>query len=156
MTLRVTDLPRYERNLRTLSELNRVDLQSTFSLAIQMSRFTVKVSDDKHARLRALAQSRGTTLNGLIDEMTTMMLASNEKAHDAEVRFRLRAAIGQGKTARGLALLKKAATKARCVGCVFNAPKLIRGNADWRNALRAVSYDGALKTHPTSYERLKS
>jgi hypothetical protein len=29
--------------------------------------------------------------------------------HDAEVRFRLRAAKGEGKTARGLTLLKKAA-----------------------------------------------
>jgi hypothetical protein len=70
-----------------------------------MSALTVRLSDDKHARLRALAQSRGTTLNALIDEMTTVMLVEN----DAEVRFRLRAARGAGKTARGLALLKKAA-----------------------------------------------
>jgi hypothetical protein len=70
-----------------------------------MSALTVRLSDDKHARLRALAQSRGTTLNALIDEMTTVMLVEN----DAEVRFRLRAARGTGKTARGLTLLKKAA-----------------------------------------------
>ena len=70
-----------------------------------MSALTVRLSDDKHARLRALAQSRGTTLNALIDEMTTVMLVEN----DAEVRFRLRAARGAAKTARGLALLKKAA-----------------------------------------------
>jgi predicted DNA-binding ribbon-helix-helix protein len=73
---------------------------------ISMHRFSVRLPDDKHARLRALAQSRGTTLNRLIDEMTTMMLVE----HDAEVRFRLRAASGAGKTARGLPLLKKAAT----------------------------------------------
>jgi predicted transcriptional regulator len=70
-----------------------------------MSAMTVRLSDDKHARLRALAQSRGTTLNALIDEMTTVMLVEN----DAEVRFRLRAARGMGKSNRGLALLKKAA-----------------------------------------------
>jgi hypothetical protein len=70
-----------------------------------MSAMTVRFSNDKHARLRALAQSRGTTLNALIDEMTTVMLVEN----DAEVRFRLRAARGMGKSTRGLALLKKAA-----------------------------------------------
>jgi predicted transcriptional regulator len=81
-----------------------------------MSALTVRLADDKHARLRALAQSRGTTLNRLIDEMTTMMLVE----HDAEVRFRLRAAKGEGKAARGLALLKKA-TRARCVGWMREA-----------------------------------
>lgn len=70
-----------------------------------MSALTVRLPDEKHARLRALAKSRGTTLNALIDEMTTMMLVEN----DAEVRFRLRAARGAGKEARGLAVLKKAA-----------------------------------------------
>jgi hypothetical protein len=44
-------------------------------------------------------------LNALIDEMTTVMLLEN----DAEVRFRLRAARGAGKAARGSAILKKAA-----------------------------------------------
>jgi predicted transcriptional regulator len=70
-----------------------------------MSALTVRLSDEKHERLRALAQSRGTTLNRLIDEMTTMMLVE----HDAEVRFRLRATRGEDKVKRGLALLKKAA-----------------------------------------------
>jgi predicted transcriptional regulator len=70
-----------------------------------MSALTVRLPDDKHARLRTLALSRGTTLNALIDEMTTMMLVE----HDAEVRFRLRAERGSGNTERGLALLKKAA-----------------------------------------------
>jgi predicted transcriptional regulator len=72
-----------------------------------MSALTVRLPDDKHDRLRALAASRGTTLNRLIDEMTTMMLVE----HDAEVRFRLRAQRGVGQAARGLALLKKAAAK---------------------------------------------
>ena len=70
-----------------------------------MSALTVRLPDDKHDRLRALAQSRGTTLNRLIDEMATMMLVE----HDAETRFRLRAANGAKKTTRGLSLLKKAA-----------------------------------------------
>ena len=72
-----------------------------------MSALTVRLPDDKHDRLRALAQSRGTTLNRLIDEMTTTMLVE----YDAETRFRLRAANGAGKTARGLALLRKAVNK---------------------------------------------
>jgi predicted transcriptional regulator len=69
-----------------------------------MSALTVRLPDDKHQRLKALARSRGTTLNRLIDEMTTQMLAE----HDAETRFRLRAARGTGQEARGRALLDKA------------------------------------------------
>ena len=70
-----------------------------------MSALTVRLPDDKHQRLRALAQSRGTTLNRLIDDMATVMLAE----FDAETRFKLRAARGTGRTERGLALLAKAA-----------------------------------------------
>jgi predicted transcriptional regulator len=69
-----------------------------------MSALTVRLPDDKHRRLRALAESRGTTLNRLIDDMATVMLAE----FDAETRFRLRAARGAGKQARGVALLDKA------------------------------------------------
>ena len=69
-----------------------------------MSALTVRLPDDKHNRLRALAQSRGTTLNRLIDEMTTMMLVE----HDAETHFRLRAARGGDKRDRGVELLAKA------------------------------------------------
>lgn len=69
-----------------------------------MSALTVRLPDDKHRRLRALAESRGTTLNRLIDDMTTVMLAE----FDAETRFKLRAARGVGKEARGLDLLDKA------------------------------------------------
>ena len=69
-----------------------------------MSALTLRLPDDKHQRLRALAQSRGTTLNRLIDEMTTVMLAE----FDAETRFKLRAERGAGRVERGLALLNKA------------------------------------------------
>jgi predicted DNA-binding protein len=70
-----------------------------------MSALTLRIPDDKHQRLRALAQSRGTTINRLLDEMTTLMLAE----FDAETRFKLRVARGKGQAARGLDLLDKAA-----------------------------------------------
>ena len=70
-----------------------------------MAALTVRLADEKHRRLKALAKSRGTPLNRLIDEVTTQMLVE----FDAETRFRVRAERGFGKTARGLELLKKAA-----------------------------------------------
>lgn len=70
-----------------------------------MAALTVRLPDEKHMRLKALAKSRGTPLNRLIDEMTTLMLAE----FDAETRFHLRAERGAEKVGRGLALLKKAA-----------------------------------------------
>ena len=73
-----------------------------------MTALTVRLPDDKHRRLRAMAESRGTTLNRLIDEMTTVMLVE----FDAETRFKLRAARGEDQAARGLTLLAKAAGEA--------------------------------------------
>lgn len=70
-----------------------------------MSALTVRLPDDKYRRLKLLAQSRGTSVNRLIDEMATQMLAE----FDAETRFRLRAERGAGKSERGLELLAKAA-----------------------------------------------
>ena len=70
-----------------------------------MTALTVRLPEEKHRRLKALAKSRGTPINRLIDEMTTLMLAE----FDAETRFRLRAKRGSGKAGRGLALLEKAA-----------------------------------------------
>jgi predicted transcriptional regulator len=70
-----------------------------------MSALTLRLPDDKHERLRALAQSRGTSVNRLLDEVTTLLLAE----YDAETRFRLRAERGAGKVKRGLELLGKAA-----------------------------------------------
>lgn len=72
-----------------------------------MSALTLRLPDDKHERLRALAQSRGTSVNRLLDEVTTLLLAE----YDAETRFKLRAQRGAGKAARGLELLDKAARK---------------------------------------------
>lgn len=70
-----------------------------------MSALTLRLPDDKHERLRALAQSRGTSVNRLLDEATTLLLAE----YDAETRFRLRAERGASKVKRGLELLGKAA-----------------------------------------------
>mgnify|MGYP001765076225 FL=1 len=70
-----------------------------------MAALTLRLPEDKHQRLRALAQSRHTTINRLMDEMTTLMLAE----FDAETRFKLRAARGTGREAEGLALLDKVA-----------------------------------------------
>jgi predicted transcriptional regulator len=70
-----------------------------------MSALTLRLPDDKHERLRALAQSRGTSVNRLLDEVTTLLLAE----FDAETRFRLRTQRGAGKIERGLELLDKAA-----------------------------------------------
>lgn len=72
-----------------------------------MSALTLRLPDDKHERLRALAQSRGTSVNRLLDEVTTLLLAE----FDAETRFQLRAQRGAGKIQRGLDLLDKAAGK---------------------------------------------
>ena len=70
-----------------------------------MSALTLRLPDDKHERLRAMAQSRGTSVNRLLDAVTTLLLAE----FDAETRFRLRAQRGAGKAERGLDLLDKAA-----------------------------------------------
>lgn len=69
-----------------------------------MTALTVRLPDEKHRRLKALAKSRGTPINRLIEEMTTLMLAE----FDAETRFKLRSARGSGKQTQGLQLLDKA------------------------------------------------
>ncbi|MBI2319274.1 MAG: toxin-antitoxin system HicB family antitoxin [Betaproteobacteria bacterium] len=70
-----------------------------------MSALTLRLPDDKHNRLKTLARQRGTSVNRLMEEMATLILAE----FDAETRFALRAARGQGKAKRGLALLGKVA-----------------------------------------------
>lgn len=69
-----------------------------------MSALTVRLPDDKHERLKALSKRRGTSVNRLIDEMATLLLAE----FDAEARFALRAERGSGKAQRGVELLRKA------------------------------------------------
>lgn len=66
-----------------------------------MATLTIRLPDDKHARLRQLAQQRKISLNMLMEELATIALAE----FDAETRFRARAA--RGSTAEGLRLLDK-------------------------------------------------
>ena len=68
-----------------------------------MSALTIRLPDDKYKRLKDLSRRRHTSVNRLIDEMTTIMLAE----FDAETRFQLRAERGQCKETRGLELLAK-------------------------------------------------
>lgn len=69
-----------------------------------MSALTIRLPDDKYERLKALSKRRGTSVNRLIDEMATLLLAE----FDAEARFALRSERGLGQAARGLDLLAKA------------------------------------------------
>jgi plasmid stability protein len=66
-----------------------------------MSTLTIRLPDDKHERLRALAASRGISVNKLVDEWATIALTE----HDTEMRFRALAA--KGKASTGLKLLDK-------------------------------------------------
>jgi len=66
-----------------------------------MGTLTIRLPDDKHKRLRSLAERKKMSINKLIEEMSTLTLAE----FDSETRFRTFAASGNVK--RGLALLKK-------------------------------------------------
>jgi predicted transcriptional regulator len=64
-----------------------------------MKRLTIRLSDEKHERLRQLAKRRKISMNMLIDELSTLALVQ----FDVESRFRARAALGSRE--EGLALL---------------------------------------------------
>ena len=66
-----------------------------------MATLTLRIPDDKHARLRQLAKQRGISVNKLLEELSTAGLAE----FDAETRFRAMAA--RGSAGRGLKLLEK-------------------------------------------------
>jgi len=66
-----------------------------------MSVVTLRIPDDKHARLKELAESRHVSVNRLFDELATVALAQ----HDLAAQFRAAAAVGDPQ--RGLALLDK-------------------------------------------------
>ena len=66
-----------------------------------MSTLTIRLPDDKHERLKALARRRKMSVNKLIEELSTQALAE----FDTEMRFRALAA--KGNTEKGLALLDK-------------------------------------------------
>jgi predicted transcriptional regulator len=66
-----------------------------------MSTLTIRLPDEKHERLRQLARHRQISLNKLIEELATVVVAE----FDAETRFRARAALGSPE--EGLRLLAK-------------------------------------------------
>jgi plasmid stability protein len=66
-----------------------------------MGTLTVRLPDDKHERLKALAARRKLSVNKLMEELSTQALAE----FDSEVRFRALAASGKAK--KGLDILDK-------------------------------------------------
>jgi len=66
-----------------------------------MATLTVRIPDDKHERLKALASHKNISINKLMEELSTQALAE----FDSEVRFKALAATGN-KT-KGLKLLDK-------------------------------------------------
>lgn len=66
-----------------------------------MSVVTVRLSEDQHQRLKAMAQARGIRLNKLFEQLTAQALTEN----DIELRYRRIAAMGSA--ARELELLDK-------------------------------------------------
>lgn len=66
-----------------------------------MGTLTIRLPDDKHSRLKILAQSRGISVNKLFEEFSTQAIAES----DAYTRFQAAAARGDAK--RGLDTLAK-------------------------------------------------
>ena len=66
-----------------------------------MATLTIRISDDKHERLKALATSRGISVNKLMEELSTIALTE----FDAHTRFQAMAA--RGNPEQGLKLLDK-------------------------------------------------
>ncbi len=64
-----------------------------------MATLTIRLPEDKHARLKALASRRKISVNKLFEEFSSLALAE----FDAEMRFLARAARGSRK--QGLVLL---------------------------------------------------
>ena len=66
-----------------------------------MATLTIRIPDDKHQRLKALAERRQISVNKLMEELSTQAIAE----FDAEVRFRAMAA--RGSVRKGLKILDK-------------------------------------------------
>lgn len=66
-----------------------------------MATLTIRIPDDKHNRLKQLAESRGVSVNKLMEELSTIALAE----FDTYSRFQVMAA--QGDRQVGLNLLDK-------------------------------------------------
>jgi predicted transcriptional regulator len=66
-----------------------------------MSVLTIRLPDDKHLRLKELAQMRGISVNKLFEEFSTIALAE----FDSSTRFKAMAA--KGDPEEGLKILAK-------------------------------------------------
>ncbi len=66
-----------------------------------MSTVTIRLPDDTHGRLKEIAKSRRMSVNKLVEELSTIVIAQ----HDAETRFRAIAA--RGSIDAGLRILDK-------------------------------------------------
>jgi predicted transcriptional regulator len=66
-----------------------------------MATLTIRLPDEKHNRLKELAQSKGISVNKLIEELSTIALAE----FDASTRFKAMAATGNAQ--EGLRILAK-------------------------------------------------
>ncbi|MCV6626454.1 MAG: toxin-antitoxin system HicB family antitoxin [Cellvibrionaceae bacterium] len=66
-----------------------------------MATLTIRLPDDKHNRLKILAERRKISINKLIEELSTQALAE----FDSETRFRALAAAGNKQA--GLDILDK-------------------------------------------------
>ena len=66
-----------------------------------MANLTIRIPDDKHARLKELAKSKGISVNKLIEELSTIALVE----FDAQTRFKILAS--KGNPQRGLEILTK-------------------------------------------------
>jgi predicted transcriptional regulator len=64
-----------------------------------MGTLTIRLPEEKHERLRQLAERRKISMNKLIEELSTIALTE----FDAETRFQVRAALGSRE--EGLKLL---------------------------------------------------
>jgi predicted DNA-binding protein len=70
-----------------------------------MATLTIRLPDDKHTRLKELAQSRGISINKLMEEMSTIVIAE----FDAYNRFKVMAS--RGDVQAGLHILDKLDTQ---------------------------------------------
>jgi hypothetical protein len=66
-----------------------------------MATLTIRLPDDKHTRLKELAQSRGISINKLMEELSTIVLTE----FDTYTRFKVMAA--RGNVEEGLRILYK-------------------------------------------------
>ena len=66
-----------------------------------MAAINVRLSDEKHQRLKELAKSKNISVNKLIEELATIAFTK----YDAETRFKIRA--NHGSIDRGLELINK-------------------------------------------------